>query len=929
MDGLYVRSCTLYAVTVALRLRDQEGHMRKRRSRHAESSPPQPIVSTRASSPFSFIIYPGAHSWPQNRDGYSCSAALGGLHPILKLCLVLFCGMTLLSGCAGAVRQRPDDASLRYLADAEETMPIPYTPRDDGQPLTAVELQAFKTVSDLDRHLIEEEARIVELHFKNYLHQMRGSFDVYLRRSARFLPYVKQVFASRGIPDDIAYLFMVESGGNPVAVSHAGAAGLWQFMPATGKIYGLQQDNWIDERRDPYKATVAAADYLQKLYREFCNWHLAVAAYNAGEGKIGRAISGTGASDFFDLCRLDVQLEARARLKDETRDYVPRLIAMAKIMRNLDRLGLMKPTNAMAWKLAPMNVPPLTDLNTLAMQLGMDWSAFSAMNPAYLRPASPPQQTIAYVPSEKLSTAVRWAASREARVYDDWQEYATRKGDSLPTLAKRHQVSEETIKQVNNLVTAQPKQGKVFSIPGQKPEGAFMASSSTAQPDVNAPAAAPGASLPRAFPFDRTDGVTVTARPSGITPSRSFSDSPVEKHMVAAKSPDSASSAGFDRTDQPVAVASVASVASGAPGAQNAALPVPVAPVGANRELRQRQSMPLDAPAGLGGEREQRQIVPFAVANKRLEATVGSVASVAPVTSGAPGAQNAALPVPVVPAKENQELQQRQPAPLAAPAGMDREREQRQTAPLAVVETRPAAPVVSATPAAPVASATPAAPEKQTESRKPVTRYYVVQQGDTMYGLARQWGTDIAAIQAANKMDTTRTTVKVGEKLAMPAGSEDGATSVVAEKVGEPGKDRSPKVATVEAEREAPAKTASGPKTFNALTGGVDVAGSGGGGGKPIRADYVDTGGGTYFSEKELLLGAYASPSGGRPIAASPQAPDDEAPKVFLNVYAKRGERLEDIAQANGVSVRALREANGFDQSDQIWTGQRILVPKN
>ncbi|MDL2279668.1 LysM peptidoglycan-binding domain-containing protein [Desulfovibrio sp. OttesenSCG-928-G11] len=392
----------------------------------------------------------------------SSDRLLAPKHLVPLLFSVLFCMLAALAGCGGR-----SDGTGKYRTDLEEMMPIPYTPRDDGQPLSASELHAFKTVSDLDRHLSEEEAHIVELHFKFFVHQNRRTMERFIERSARFLPYIKKVFNERGIPNDISYLCMVESGGNPNAVSRAGAAGLWQFMPFTGRKFGLMQNKWIDERRDPYKATFAASDYLLKLYGDFANWHLAVAAYNAGEGKIGKAVAGTGAKDFFDLCRLDGCLEERARLRDETRDYVPRLIAVAKIMRNLKRLGFSQPAPDMAWDLKPLELPPGTNLAGLAKRLGLTWDEFSGMNPAFRRTASPPAgSATAYVPPDKLQDAVNWAASSEARSYAGWREYTIKKGDTLASVAKRHGVSQTAIREANGFDKL-PGRNAVILIPGK------------------------------------------------------------------------------------------------------------------------------------------------------------------------------------------------------------------------------------------------------------------------------------------------------------------------------------------------------------------------------------------------------------------------------------------------------------------------------
>jgi len=238
-------------------------------------------------------------------------------------------------------------------------------------------------------------------------------------------------------------------------------------MPRTGRHYRLFQNAWIDERRDPYKATTAAADYLLKLYNDFGDWHLVAAAYNAGEGKIGRAMSGTGARDFFELCRLNNNLEHRVQLRDETRNYVPRLIALAKIMRNLERLGFSQPDPDLAWDLVPLTLPPSTNLTALARYLDLNWDEFSGMNPAFRRTASPPNMdTTAYVPPDKLNKAVAFVESREARVAQEGRTHAVQRGDTLTSIARRHGVSVAGIREANGFERLPPI-GAVIIIPGR------------------------------------------------------------------------------------------------------------------------------------------------------------------------------------------------------------------------------------------------------------------------------------------------------------------------------------------------------------------------------------------------------------------------------------------------------------------------------
>ena len=159
------------------------------------------------------------------------------------------------------------------------------------------------------------------------------------KQSEQYIAYAKKVFRDQGMPEELANLAIVESGYKPEAVSRVGAAGAWQFMPETGLHYGLAQDSWQDERFDPWRATEAAAMYLRKLYNDFGDWPTAIAAYNAGEGKLLRAKEKTGASNFFEVKARNHILDEKARLKDETKNYVPKFMAVSKIMRNLEELG--------------------------------------------------------------------------------------------------------------------------------------------------------------------------------------------------------------------------------------------------------------------------------------------------------------------------------------------------------------------------------------------------------------------------------------------------------------------------------------------------------------------------------------------------------------------------------------------------------------
>lgn len=160
----------------------------------------------------------------------------------------------------------------------------------------------------------------------------RPHFTKYLERSEFFIPFIRPILKQNGLPEDLVYLAMIESGFNNHAKSTAKAVGPWQFISATGKRYGLMVNWWVDERRDTRKSTLAAVDYLRELNQMFNSWELAAAAYNAGESKIARGIRRYGTRDFWALTR-------HRFLRQETRDYVPKIIAAAIVSKNRRQFG--------------------------------------------------------------------------------------------------------------------------------------------------------------------------------------------------------------------------------------------------------------------------------------------------------------------------------------------------------------------------------------------------------------------------------------------------------------------------------------------------------------------------------------------------------------------------------------------------------------
>lgn len=214
-----------------------------------------------------------------------------------------------------------------------------------------------------------------------WIERLRGDrrpiLEAAFERRGRYGPLVSEVLAARGMPQDLVYLAMIESGLDPRAYSRAHAAGLWQFIPETGKRYGLEINRAVDERRDPVKSTHAALRYLSDLHRRFGSWYLAAAAYNTGENRVGRVMReekgrerGTDA-EFYEIFH---------RLPAQTRDYVPVMIAAARIGKDPAAYGFdVKPLDP--WRFREVIAQPATSLAKLAKRAGTTVAAIKDLNP--------------------------------------------------------------------------------------------------------------------------------------------------------------------------------------------------------------------------------------------------------------------------------------------------------------------------------------------------------------------------------------------------------------------------------------------------------------------------------------------------------------------------------------------------------------------
>lgn len=371
------------------------------------------------------------------------------------------------------LEEQAEKSTLQYL-DPDIVQPLEKEVRDpllDAQIKTSLsppQQEALHSEPEINFELDLRDTNLVEKYLHYYTQRHKDMFQTWLERAEQYLPYIRQVFTDKGLPQDLVFLPFAESGFNPRAYSRSGAAGIWQFMPGTARMHDLQVDWWIDERRDPYLSTKAAAEYLHMLYAQFGDWYLALAAYNAGQGRVTRAMNHSGQECFFAL-------QERNYLPRETRNYVPKFIAILKILRNLESLGF-KPLNWDAPASAQaLDLPPGSDLVSLASTVGLDWSEFMAMNPAFRRSASPPDRTTKlYLPQHLLAQARQYLNDPEAAPYSGLQRYQVSSGDSWWRLSRRFDVPIRELKNINKTDSNLLRPGQWVLIPGKFADGSAL-----------------------------------------------------------------------------------------------------------------------------------------------------------------------------------------------------------------------------------------------------------------------------------------------------------------------------------------------------------------------------------------------------------------------------------------------------------------------
>ena len=380
--------------------------------------------------------------------------------------LVVLASSSLLTSCATLNASKSSNAKNELgSGDAEPSERVASTPKDKD---------AVKQPEDIENATIEEVIRIEEPNTQNLYDNSRYDFPItvnakvegwidyftgrgrphmerYLSRSSKYIPLMKQILKRNGLPEDLVYLALIESGFNMRAKSRARAVGPWQFMKATGKRYGLRVDAWIDERRDPLRSTEAAAKYLKDLYLMFESWYLAASAYNAGEYKILRAIESLKTNNYWRICTTKT-------IRRETKDYVPKLIAAAIIAKNPKKYGFdITFEEALSFEVVRVDFP--IQLKDIANFVDVSEDDILDLNPELARGMVPPLAGLyevrvpvgSRVVVERAIASMRSKGSKGLKGVDLPTEYLVKNGDTLARISKKYKIRVGELANVNNL----------------------------------------------------------------------------------------------------------------------------------------------------------------------------------------------------------------------------------------------------------------------------------------------------------------------------------------------------------------------------------------------------------------------------------------------------------------------------------------------
>jgi membrane-bound lytic murein transglycosylase D len=372
---------------------------------------------------------------------------------------VVFC--ITLAGCQSMGEKPADDRSRdtdravgleqepEWLTDSIQP-PVPEEPKDIWERVRA----GYQLQDSITLHPRIEQQRLWFVSNPSFVEKAG-------ERSSPYIHFIVERLEQRNMPMELALLPMIESAYNPLAYSHAHAVGLWQFIPSTGRNFNLRQTNWYDGRRDVMASTDAAISYLTRLKEMFNgDWLLALAAYNAGEGRVSRAIERNQKlglpTDYWNL-----------NLPSETQNYVPKLLALSQVVMTPQAYGVSLNPIANEPYFEKIEFKQRMDLSRVAAMAGLDEDELYLLNPAFKKGVTLDGPQHLLVPTDKAELLTANLLLMKPQELVDWQQYRVRSGDSLHSIANRHQLTVNTLKDINKLASNSLRIGQVLSIPAQ------------------------------------------------------------------------------------------------------------------------------------------------------------------------------------------------------------------------------------------------------------------------------------------------------------------------------------------------------------------------------------------------------------------------------------------------------------------------------
>jgi len=397
---------------------------------------------------------------------FTSRANLAPVHslPIRSLMALLMIG--LMAGCAHKDLGKTANGNANPTADGEPQVEI-----KDISSFRLSDPEGPKVVDQELESIPTEVNPLVEKWITYFQGRGRENMEKYLSRSSRYEKLMKKVLRDNGLPEDLFYVALIESGFSSQATSHAAAVGYWQFIRGTGKRYGLEINPFTDERRDPVFATQAAAEYFKGLYSVFGSWYLAMASYNVGENRVKREVMNHYTRDFWELAR-------KHRLPKETINYVPKFIAAKLIAKDPAKYGFEDIDYLSPIEFDHITVNKPVNLRQMADKLSLNYEDFKALNPKFKGEVAPLKGAELVLRVPPGTTEAAMVAANAATVDQvqfiadsgDMASYKIRRGDTLKTIARRYRTSVAYLRDLNDMPRrARLRVGRTIYVPDRTP----------------------------------------------------------------------------------------------------------------------------------------------------------------------------------------------------------------------------------------------------------------------------------------------------------------------------------------------------------------------------------------------------------------------------------------------------------------------------